>query len=107
MRTLIGRMLHELAGTYDLITAPDGATALALLAERPVALVITDYHMPDMDGVTLTEAIKVVAPQCLVVVMTAYPDVRQRAAVAGADFFLSKPFGLAQLAAIMQAALAQ
>jgi CheY-like chemotaxis protein len=104
---LIRRIMHELASNYDLIAVPDGATALALLANRPAALVITDYHMPDMDGVALTEAIKAAAPQCPVVFMTAYPDARHRAEAAGADFFLSKPFQFAQLAAIVQTVLAK
>lgn len=104
---LIRRIMHELAGNYDLIAVPDGATALALLANRPAALVITDYHMPDMDGVTLTEAIKAAAPQCPVVFMTAYPEARHRAEAAGADFFLSKPFRFAELATIVQKVLAK
>jgi CheY-like chemotaxis protein len=103
---LIRRIMHELAGHYDLIAVPDGATALAQLAQRPAALVITDYHMPDMDGVMLTEAIKAAAPQCPVVLISAYPDAQHRAEAVGADFFLAKPFTFAALAAIVQAALA-
>jgi len=104
---LIRRIMHDLAGQYDLIAVRDGATALAQLAQRPAVLVITDYHMPDMDGVMLTEAIKAVAPQCPVLLMSAYPEARQRAEVVGADFFLAKPFQLTQLATIVQTALAQ
>jgi two-component system chemotaxis response regulator CheY len=108
MLTLIRRIMHELAGDYyDLVAVPDGATALALLTERPAALVITDYHMPNMDGVRLTEAIKADAPQCLVVVMSADLDVQRRAKQAGADFFVSKPFRFPELTSIVQAALAQ
>jgi two-component system, response regulator, stage 0 sporulation protein F len=105
---ILRRVLHDLAGDYDLITAPDGATALDLIAQRPIALVITDYQMPDMDGVALTEAIKVAAPQCSVVLMTGYPtpETQHRARMAEADFYLSKPFRLDQLTAIVQATLA-
>lgn len=105
---LLRRVLHDLAGDYDLITAPDGATALALIAQQPVALVITDYQMPDMDGVALTEAIKAVAPQCLVVLMTGYPtlETQHRARMAEADFYLPKPFRLDQLASIVHATIA-
>jgi two-component system, response regulator, stage 0 sporulation protein F len=103
------RVMQDLVEEYELITVADGATALALIAERPVALVITDQRMPDMDGVALIEAIKAVAPECPVVLMTGYPapEVRQRARAVGADFFLSKPFPFNELEAIVRASLAQ
>jgi YesN/AraC family two-component response regulator len=61
---IVHRVLRDKAPTYDLITAADSATALTLLAQRPAVLVITDYRMPEMDGVTLTVAIKAVTPLC-------------------------------------------
>jgi CheY-like chemotaxis protein len=109
MLTLIGRIMHEAVFDYELIAVADGAAALALLAQRPIALVITDQHMPDMDGVALTVAIKAVAPQCPVVLMTgsATREVRKRAEAARVDFLLLKPFGFEQLATIVRAMLAQ
>jgi two-component system, response regulator YesN len=93
---------------YDVLAAHNGTTALALIAQRPVALVITDLRMPDMDGIALTEAVKAVAPQYPVILMTGYPtpEIRQRAQAAGVDFFLPKPFRVDQLAALVRAALA-
>ena len=107
--TVLHRILRTIVPTYDVITAPDGATALTLFAQRPVALVITDQHMPNMDGVALTVAIKAVAPQCPVVLMTgsATREVRKRAEAARVDFLLLKPFGFEQLATIVRAMLAQ
>ncbi len=65
---------------YDLLAAHNGTTALALLAQRPVALVITDLRMPDMDGVTLAAAIKAYAPQCPIILMTGFPPLRSSSA---------------------------
>lgn len=100
--------MYDLARDYDLVAVADGAMALALVELRSVALVLTDYRMPDMDGVALTSAIKTVAPQCPVVLMTAYatPEVEQRGHAAGADFFLAKPFPLSELEVTVRAALA-
>ena len=104
---LLQRVLLQLARDYDLLPVPDGATALAQLAQRPIALVLTDYRMPDMDGVALTAAIKAAMPQCPVVLMTGYPtpELQHNARLAGADFFLPKPFPLSLLEAMVRAAL--
>jgi DNA-binding NarL/FixJ family response regulator len=50
-------------------------------------------NIPDMDGVTLTVAIKAVAPQCPVVLMAASTtiEIRQRAGAAGRISFCSSP----------------
>lgn len=105
--TILEHTLAELASDYDLVAVVDGAPALALLVQRLVALVITDYQMPDMDGLTLTVAIKTVVPECPVILMTGYPgpNIQQRAEAAGAEFFLRKPFRVDQLATIVRTAL--
>jgi two-component system response regulator (stage 0 sporulation protein F) len=107
--TILERILPELAPDYELLSVANGAAALALLAQRPIALVITDQRMPDMDGVALTAAIKAVAPQCPVLLMTGYPtrEIEQRALAAGAAHFLAKPFLIEELATMMRAALRQ
>ncbi len=104
---ILEHTLADLASDYDLVAVVDGAAALALLAQRPVALVITDQHMPDMDGVTLTTAVKAAAPQCPVLLMTGYPgpEIQQRAEMAGAEYFLRKPFRVDQLVTTVRTAL--
>jgi CheY-like chemotaxis protein len=104
---ILKRILAQLAPDYDLIAVVNGAAALALLAQRPVALVITNMGMPDMDGVTLAVAIKAQAPQCPVILITGNltPEIQQRGQAAGVDFFLPKPFSFEQLETIVRAAL--
>jgi DNA-binding NtrC family response regulator len=105
--TLMRRIVPEAAPDYDLVAVLDSTTALALIALRPIALVITNQYIPGMEGAALTATIKAAAPQCPVILMTeaATPEIRQRAEAAGADAVLSKPFGFEQLASTMRAAL--
>jgi CheY-like chemotaxis protein len=108
MLTLMRRILPEVAPDYELVAVLDGTTALTLIALQPIALVITDQYMPDMDGIALITAIKALAPQCPVILMTGSDaaEIQQRAQAAGVDFFLAKPFGFEQLVALVRAALA-
>ena len=99
------RILAEIAPEYELLSVVNGAGALALIAQRPIALVITDQRMPTMDGLTLMTAIKASAPQCPMILMTGYPspEIEQRARAAGAQY-LTKPFRVDQLAAMVRSA---
>ena len=57
IRTILERMLQQL-GYQNLRMAADGVDALHLLRTRPVDLVITDYHMPEMDGIGLFQSMQ-------------------------------------------------
>ena len=96
---LLHRLLHSFAHRCEIVAVGGGVEALALTAMRPVALVITDYHMPGMNGVQLTAAIKAASPATRVAVITAYDihDVARRAKAVAADYVLPKPYMLAQL----------
>ena len=89
------------------MTAGNGLEALEQLAEHSIALVLTDYNMPEMNGIDLAVAIKSRAPQVRVVLITAFAtaDLERRAREVGVDYFLPKPFQLDQVEQIVNRAL--
>jgi DNA-binding NtrC family response regulator len=78
---------------YELLDAPDGARALALLQETPVDVVVSDLRMPGLDGLGLLAATRKLAAPPVVVLLTAYGSVPQavEAMRLGAFDFLEKP----------------
>src|SRR5436305_10395284 len=78
---------------YRTQRAETGAAALALLRDRPADVVLTDLMMPGMSGQELLRAVRAVAPEAEVVLMTAYGTVEAAVAAMkdGAYDFLTKP----------------
>jgi len=78
---------------HELLEAPDGARALALLRERPVDVVVSDLRMPGLDGLQLLAATRKLADPPVVVLLTAFGSVPQavEAMRRGAFDFLEKP----------------
>ncbi|MFM0305083.1 response regulator transcription factor [Paraburkholderia sediminicola] len=74
-------------------TASSGVEALrALRVHADIAIVLTDYYLPDTDGTELIEQILQLRPQVPVMVLSGsdHPDDRQRALAAGAYGFVHK-----------------
>lgn len=61
--------------SFRVHTALDGAGALRLLREHPVDLVISDSHMPNMDGATLFAQVQEHWPDCVRILLTGYVDI--------------------------------
>jgi len=89
---LLGIFMHTLAPTYAILTVSNAHSALQYLADRVVPLLITDYMMPNMNGLQLTAAVKAASPTTYVIVVTAYGTValEQRAREQQVDVFLAK-----------------
>lgn len=60
---------------FTIYTATSGRRGLEILAERDVALVITDQRMPEMNGVEFLEKASQVRPDILRMVLTGYSDI--------------------------------
>lgn len=83
----------QMAG-YECLQADEGQKALTLLERVAVDLVITDHHMPVMDGETLLKHVQHDCPEMPVLMVTAYGSI-QGAVTAmqlGAVDYLPKPF---------------
>lgn len=90
-----------LENLYQVLEAPDGPSALALLAVESVDLVLLDVMMPRMHGFDVCRVIKGRSsePYLPVILLTALHDQSDRTAglEAGADEFLTKPFDRREL----------
>ncbi len=86
--------------------AADGREALeriAALGDR-VQLVITDIHMPEMNGLELIRRLQGQphAPKVIAMSGRFTPEVRQELAAAGVTYLVAKPFGMAELDAALK-----
>ncbi len=70
--------------------AADGQEAVDLVAACHPDVVLMDLHMPVMDGVEATRAIKARWPQVRVIALTMYAGLQAEALTAGADDFVLK-----------------
>jgi two-component system chemotaxis sensor kinase CheA len=81
-------------GGYAVRTAPDGATALALLNDVPADLVVTDVEMPNLDGLQLIATMRshprLANVPVLIVSSHGTEEDRQRGMDAGADGYIVK-----------------
>lgn len=66
---------QSLAADFNLKTAADAATALALLEQQEVAVLVTDMRMPMMTGEELLRIVKEKWPQTIRMVVTAFSDI--------------------------------
>jgi two-component system, sensor histidine kinase and response regulator len=88
---------------HHTVLASNGKEALEALAQGSFDLVLMDVHMPDMDGIEATMAIrekeKTTGLHQPVIAMTALAmkGDRERCLAAGMDGYLSKPIDLQQL----------
>lgn len=83
----------DLAG-YPVTFAEDGNTALDIMAEKDIGMVISDVQMKPMDGHDLLKKIRVQRPDIPVLLMTAYGSIQKavKAMQEGAVDYLVKPF---------------
>ncbi|MBB1256264.1 response regulator [Streptomyces alkaliterrae] len=94
------------AREYDVDTAGDGATALKLAADRRPDVIILDLGLPDMDGVeVIRRARDWTRVPILVLSARQTSDEKVKALDAGADDYVTKPFGMDELLARLRAAV--
>jgi two-component system, OmpR family, KDP operon response regulator KdpE len=91
---------------YGVDAAPNGATALRLAAARQPDVVLLDLGLPDMDGVEVIKGLRGwTRVPILVVSARQASDEKVIALDAGADDYITKPFGVGELLARVRAAL--
>lgn len=95
------------AAGYEVELASDGADALRRIAEDNIRLVITDWEMPKLDGLSLCRAVRrqVNAGYVYLILLTTHGSSAEivEGMSAGADDFVVKPFNQAELIARVRA----
>ncbi|MFD8302024.1 response regulator [Streptomyces sp. NPDC059690] len=94
------------ARKYDVDAAHDGATALRLAADRHPDVVVLDLGLPDMDGVDVIRGLRGWTRVPILVLSARHTsDEKVEALDAGADDYVTKPFGMDELLARLRAAV--
>lgn len=94
------------AHRYDVRTAADGQAALELFHDWNPDLVITDLSMPEMNGLELCRAIRKTSQAPIIVLSVKGEEHNKVEALdAGADDYITKPFGINELMARVRAML--
>lgn len=104
----IRRLLRTTLSAHDYHTleAPTGSDALAALRHHKPDLVLLDLGLPDIDGQALIARIREISPVPIVVLSSRGDEGAKVAALdAGADDYVTKPFGADELMARLRAAL--
>ena len=91
---------------YTLLEAGTAASAIEQISPA-VDLVLLDYRLPDADGLSTLRRMKELAPDTVVILMTAFSTIENavEAMKHGAYHYLNKPFNLDEVSAIVEKAL--
>jgi two-component system chemotaxis response regulator CheY len=91
---------------YEVIEAVDGEDALSKAQGRKLNLVVTDIHMPKMDGLEFTRRLRAMEEFKFVPVVLltteSQPEKKQEGKAAGATGWIVKPFNPEQLLAVVK-----
>ncbi len=92
---------------YEMLTALDGISAMRILRQYLIDLVLLDMKMPGVNGLEVLKFIHAQSPKTRVIVVTAYDDqFQEMVEKLGADGFLMKPFGIGALTTVIEDVLA-
>jgi two-component system, OmpR family, KDP operon response regulator KdpE len=102
---LRGLRTNLVARGYDVDTAADGETALDLAARDRPDVVIVDLGLPGIDGIEVIRGLRTWTAVPIIVLSAREQESQKVAALdAGADDYVTKPFGMGELLARVRAA---
>jgi response regulator RpfG family c-di-GMP phosphodiesterase len=89
------RSFLELETSYRVLTFTSPARALEAADEEPIAVVVADFMMPEMDGITFLRQLRAKIPQATRILLTGYADKENAIRAineAGLYYYLEKPW---------------
>ena len=102
LRQLYGAMLPQHSGQWETALAADGEAALSLLTRQSFDVVVTDFHMPGINGVELVRRVRKLYPQMSRIIISGVDNQKIVAdALGDTHQFLAKPFDAKTLKATL------
>ena len=99
IRLALSHLLEDARPQYDVCTAATAEEALELIQDTPVNVMITDFRLPEMDGLTLAKCANEKSPGTWSILMTAYgsEQTHGKAFSEGCVAYVQKPFEVGQM----------
>ncbi|MFT8671060.1 response regulator [Acetobacter orientalis] len=105
IRQILANSMAEI-GFVNVAQRKDGKEALQYLTQNPTHLVISDFNMPEMDGLQLLKAVRANAATqkvaFIILTSEASKDLVQEAIKSGVNNFLAKPYTVAKLREVLE-----
>lgn len=95
MRMIVRKTLRQAGfGAHNFFMAGDGLEALEIVKTTPMHLILSDWNMPNMNGIELLKALRDAKSRVVFGFVTTEgtPDMRAKAMATGAQFVIVKPF---------------
>jgi DNA-binding NtrC family response regulator len=104
VRDVLKATFQRLRPDYRISLASDGFTALGKMFQETFDLIITDYKMPEMNGLELTEMAHSIAPTTKILLMSGVNPFKDEENFAswGLVGYLRKPFSITRLLDIIE-----
>jgi len=92
---------------YEIFSVGSGNGALSVIKKNIIDLILLDMRLPDVDGLEVLKKIKEFDTEILVIMMTAYSDVKTAVSAmkSGAYHYINKPFELEELQLLIEKGL--
>ena len=90
IREIAAQVVRQTLPLAEVVVRNDGLEALLAYQEGGADFVVTNHHMPRMDGMTLIQELHAHAPDLPIVMISVNPAAKADAEAAGANWFLAK-----------------
>ena len=90
IREIATQVVRQTLPFAEVVVRKDGLEALVAYLEGGADFVVTNHHMPRMDGMSLVQELHAHAPDLPIVMISVHPEAEADAEAAGANWFLTK-----------------